>query len=636
MLLSLRAVAMLPDSTVAVLDTNNLDSLNVRHFEFLSLKYDFVPNSKAIGNSLRDFQLYDPAMRNGFQYFGLGNVGASYYQGWLEAPEYKGFTYWPMNTRLAYMYHSDNSGFYNSDKAYSRVNYIGGAEKENVSDVVLARNFGPYFNVGFQFSRINSEGFYVRQLNSYSNIAVFSKLYSKDQKYLLLVNGAFNGNTNQESGGLSADSLFESNTTNNRKLLPVNLQSAETRFRKRHAFVYQSYDISGDNRDTIIKDSIVNINRMKEGRVLRLAHTFEYNMYAFAYDDTDPLSGYYDNVYLDSSITADSTRYRIMSNTFSLIYFGKDTINKTQKKNSLALDFKWDEAKISQVLGDTLDTLSIQDGYTNLTAKLSWTYRGRVIDFTKVSGTYGVSGYNQGDMGVNALVGKQLGQFSLALKANYLSQTPAYMYTNFSSNHFRWANSFNRSTSQNFGLDINWQKAGLQLSADYTNISKLVYLDTAAMPMQATSGVNVLAASLGHYIELGVFSFQTRGIFQNVSGADLLRLPAVLVHETIAYEDKWFKKKLHIRMGFDIFYNTSFYANAYNPSLMQFHLQDEKKIGNYPYIDFFFTFRIKKFRAFLKMEHINSGFMGYTYYYTPSYPAKDRAFKFGISWAFLD
>lgn len=613
--------------------TQNFDSLNVRHFQFLSLKYDFLPNSTAIGNSLTDFQIYNPIIAEGYHYFDLGNIGSAYHLGRLGQVGSVGFNYWPINAKRAFLFQTKNIGYYNSEKAYSRVDYTNGAQKENYARAIIARNFGEYFNLGFQYSRINSEGFYVRQLNSYSNIAGFAKLYSRNKKYLLLVNGAFNGNTNQENGGLSSDSLFESNASSNRKLLPTNLSSAESRMRKRSAFVYQSYDFSRSEKDTTSNDTIV--DRFNEGRIFRIAHSFEYLMHMSAYDDTDPLSGFYSNVYLDSTITADSARYRNITNTASLIYFGKDTINGN-KKFGLSLDLKWEGIKISQTLSDTLDTLSIKDELTNLTAQVGGTYRSTLIDIIKVSGSYGIGGYNQGDNGLKARLIKYFGPVSLAFNANHLQQTPAYFYTNFSSNHFRWSNSFKRITTENVGFDFVWSKANLSASANYNLMQNLVYLDTSSMPVQHNGTINVLSAELRHHLKWSVFNLQSRGLYQNVNGADVLRLPQVLLHETIAYEDWWFKDKLFVRLGFDIFYNTKFYANAYNPDLGQFHLQNETEIGNYPYIDFFFNFRIKRFRAFLKMEHVNSGLMGYTYYSSPHYPAKDRAFKFGISWAFLD
>lgn len=635
---------------VAKPDTTQVDydSLNVRQFTFQSLKYNSKPQSKGIGNTLEDFPVYYPSYQNRLQTFGLGNLGSSYFTARLQDFNYYGFQYWGSEVKSPFMYSAEDLNYYTSEQAYSQVDYVGGAQKENSARVVLARNFGKYFNMGLKYYRINSEGFYQRQINSYQNISAFSKLYSRDRRYLMLANGAFNGNTNQENGGIASDSLFESNATGNKKLLPINLDNAETRLRKRHAFLYQHYDIgrkvekaTADTLtvDSLSKDSLA-IDTIKtptpEGGFLRVAHTFKYSMEAFAYDDGSPASGFYDNIYLDSLVTADSTRIRNLSNTFSLIYFGKNNLDSLQKKNTIALDVNFENIKINQTLNDTLDTLAVRDHFTNLGGQIKWTNRGKVIDKTELAASFVFAGYNRSDHTVRASILKKVGSVGMQLRVNYLQQQPAYFFTSYSSNHFRWIYNLEQVLTRNAGFDFMMPKANLRVSLDHSSINRFVYLDTLSRPVQSGQEVSVQSVSLNHSITVGKFSLQSTGIIQNTGGADILRLPLAIVHETIAYQDKWFKDKLLVRMGFDLFYNTSFYANAYNPAMAQFYLQNEKEIGGYPYLDFFFSFRIKTFRAFLKMEHFNSGLMGYQYYQTLHYPSNDRAFKFGVSWAFLD
>ena len=91
-----------------------------------------------------------------------------------------------------------------------------------------------------------------------------------------------------------------------------------------------------------------------------------------------------------------------------------------------------------------------------------------------------------------------------------------------------------------------------------------------------------------------------------------------------------------MQIGFDLFFYKDYYAYAYAPSTQQFYLQYEKRIGNYPYLDFFINLKINQAKIFVKMSHINQEFMGNTYYSTPHYPRNDMAFIVGISWRFYD
>ena len=51
-------------------------------------------------------------------------------------------------------------------------------------------------------------------------------------------------------------------------------------------------------------------------------------------------------------------------------------------------------------------------------------------------------------------------------------------------------------------------------------------------------------------------------------------------------------------IGFDLYYNTSYYANAYMPSLAVFYQQKEKMLGNHPYVDVFLNVRLKRGQVF--------------------------------------
>jgi len=86
----------------------------------------------------------------------------------------------------------------------------------------------------------------------------------------------------------------------------------------------------------------------------------------------------------------------------------------------------------------------------------------------------------------------------------------------------------------------------------------------------------------------------------------------------------------------NLYYNTKYYADAYNPALGVFHQQNEKKLGNYPYLDVFLNIKLKRTRFFLKYEHLNSGWIYKNYFSALHYPRNEGMFKAGISWTFYD
>ncbi len=72
------------------------------------------------------------------------------------------------------------------------------------------------------------------------------------------------------------------------------------------------------------------------------------------------------------------------------------------------------------------------------------------------------------------------------------------------------------------------------------------------------------------------------------------------------------------------------------PATRSFYLQDEKKIGNYVYMDVFVNLMIKRFRIFVKYQHLNALWSENQYYTVPHYPMQGNIFKYGISWSFYD
>ena len=94
-----------------------------------------------------------------------------------------------------------------------------------------------------------------------------------------------------------------------------------------------------------------------------------------------------------------------------------------------------------------------------------------------------------------------------------------------------------------------------------------------------------------------------------------------------------------MQIGADVRYFSEYYAPTYAPALQQFHLQDEAnhiKIGNYPVVNVYANFQLKRTRFFAMFYHINEGMGSRRYFYAPHYPINQRLFKLGVSWNFYD
>jgi len=167
-----------------------------------------------------------------------------------------------------------------------------------------------------------------------------------------------------------------------------------------------------------------------------------------------------------------------------------------------------------------------------------------------------------------------------------------------------------------------------------------IYFNTDALPEQFEDNLSVFSFHLTKILEFWKFSSLNKIVYQFVNNTDYLSLP-----EFTAFNSTFIKHKFHFKLtdggfiamlGFDLSYNTEYYANAYNPALGVFHQQNIKKLGNYPYMDVFLNIKLKRTRFFFKYEHINYNWLNRNYFSVLHYPRNEGMFKFGLSWIFYD
>ena len=123
-------------------------------------------------------------------------------------------------------------------------------------------------------------------------------------------------------------------------------------------------------------------------------------------------------------------------------------------------------------------------------------------------------------------------------------------------------------------------------------------------------------------------------MYQNVSrGESFFKVPEIVTRNTLYYSNYLFKgKPLYLQTGVTVKYFTSFNANAYNPLLSEFVLQNTQEIGNFPMLDFFANAQIRRTRIYLKVENFGASFTGRNYYSAPTYPYRDLTVRFGLVW----
>lgn len=136
-------------------------------------------------------------------------------------------------------------------------------------------------------------------------------------------------------------------------------------------------------------------------------------------------------------------------------------------------------------------------------------------------------------------------------------------------------------------------------------------------------------------MNLGKFSVSTQLLWQKASAPQFIHLPDLSARMVISYR-MVVSKVLFVQFGADTRYNTAYYADAYQPATGLFYLQNEKKLGNYPYIDAFANLKLKRTRVFFQYINVGALVLNQPYFTSLHHPMNGPTFRLGVSWSFYN
>jgi hypothetical protein len=364
----------------------------------------------------------------------------------------------------------------------------------------------------------------------------------------------------------------------------------------------------------------------------RIAYTFSYKKQQQLYTDSEPLSDFYSkfDTITDTIATYDSLIVQKFENTFS---WSNLSVNDDPLTKPIYVNFALRHQQAS--VGGYADKKT----FTSLIPMGQLILRPLRSTLIEANGHYTLGDFNNNGFYIGGywrqqIIKNDIPVFYFRASASLASQEKGYFYSNYNSNYLRWDNDFKNEKITSIGFAAGRKE--LEASAKYFLVGDFIYLDESAKPQQNSAAFSILQIRLSHVLRIKKFSINYDLVYQQTSRDDILRLPVFMGRAGFMFTLPVFGNASVLQPGIDLFYNTAYYADAYLPSIRNFYIQNEKKIGNYLYADIFLNLLLKRFRIFAKFQHLNSFIGNYTYYMVPHYPMQDGAFKFGISWNFYD
>jgi len=612
---------------------DKLDSLLHIHDTATIVYYYNRTDSLAIGRTYRvlgdrvtGFQRYDPLDQRGRFSANSSNTGLAY-KNLVFQPQLSDGFYTGMQSFDAYTFTNENTRYYRHLIPVTYLLYNNGPNKEQLFRVIHSHTIKRMVTVGVDFYLINSPGQYENQKSDDKSVVFTGQYFTKDLRFGAIANYRHNKFVVKENGGIVNDAVFEDELETDTRLFDVNLTTAQNLVKESGVQANTYFYLSG-------KPEIIDSVKMRPPtfHAGRIEYTFNYKKEVQIYSDDNPLVDFYKpfGPILDSNETYDSLLVTSYENRFA---WSNLRLGDIQEKKYLTVIFAITN-KISTISDSTYESR-----FNNWIPEANMIIRPyRLMDIS-LSGKYVIGDFNNTGFELKGVLNqryetKKSNDGNISFGFLTTSQQAGYFFTRFNSNYFRWDTAFSNQIIQLADASIRYKS--LVAKAEYQFISDYVYLDREARPAQYKGSINLIQLSLVDEFRWKAWGFDAQLLYTMNSNKDLIRVPDFMARFSVYPTLSLFKNAAVFQPGVDILYNTAYYASAYMPALRMFYLQDEKKIGNYPYIDVFANLMIKRFRIFVKYEHLNNLWGASRYYMIPHYPAQGAAFKWGLTWSFYD
>ncbi|MDN5211547.1 hypothetical protein QQ020_05780 [Fulvivirgaceae bacterium BMA12] len=591
----------------------NIDSLSkespygpftTRFFTEKQIKYG--DTTKHFLDTLPDnFQRFDQVSINDYRYQNLGNLGTSLRPIFYEAPKIIGKTS-GFSSYNPYFKSPDEIKYYNTKSPYSSIKSVFGGEGRSVVDVQFSRNINPLWNVGFDVTTINAD----KQVNSSGDgdrnsiswaYDLYSSFSTPDNKYHVLANFSRLRHRVTESGGIippevdPTSNLFGYN--DDAKIWLLNAESSKLLI---NYHVYHHYQLNSLFQIYHILDRTKEVNKFED----------------------DNLAGdgdFFTDFLISPTSTFDRSELKVFTNELGV----KGDYNNLfysfyVKRRSLNYVHKYLE-------NEGIENEDYAGTYLiyRLSDSMSVNFEGEVL--------------TDGNFKIQADFNSKW----LNLGFNVNQHAPSFLVDNYFGNHYEWDNNFSSVNSETFkgAINVDLGKLLIRPTASFTTLNDYIYFNSQKRPAQAVGKITIFSPGLDLNLTfLKHMHMDSRFTYTRLGGSDQdkMRIPEIHANSKLYYENILFNKVMWAQVGFDMHWQSAYFAPDYDPVTQQFFLQNDFEIPSYLLADLFVSFKVKRIRWFFKMTNVLQNVEADGYFTTPYYTGQKRTFDFGVNWMFFD
>ncbi len=563
----------------------------------------------------------------------LGNLGAASIP--LNArlrPQYQNFSF--VQAFDAYLFHPSKARYFNVKKPFTHLSYFESGQKSKAEEqlrVTHAQNISPSSGFNLDYKNRGTKGMYTNQNAKDKNLSlVFSHT---GKKYSLHAGYIYNMGDIRNNGGVQRDSDVADTVFEDPANIDVRLLDSKTKFKGNSFFAVQSYALTFSKSE----DEKASISDKSS---LFFGHAIEYSRYNMTYTDTKAQSGdFYQNWYINPTQTADTMSESKLENR---LFMQIQPYDRNGVLGLIDAGIGYSAHKYYQFSPDKYITPQLS-GVKKSDFYIYGAAQGALKKYIQWSanGKYHLTGLRNQDLSLNgemnffAFVNNR--PITLNVKAGIEKRTPNWWIQNYSSNHFKWNNSFGKETETQFVANLKIPHINAEIGISHIMTSDKIYYDSLSLPTQFDGSVNVTGLYVRKDFTLGKLHLNHRVLFQWSSQQEVVPVPQVSLMAQYYVQFNVVKDVLKVQLGMDGFFNSKYYAFGYNPAIAQFYNQREKELGQYPYGDIFVNAKWKRMRILVKYQHFNEGlFKDRNSFTVLHYPMNRPMLKLGFSWEFYD
>ena len=398
--------------------------------------------------------------------------------------------------------------------------------------------------------------------------------------------------------------------------------------------------------------------------VTSFIHTLDINSYSRIYQAYNSPTDYYLNTfykyndegkYSNDSIY-DKTKYVSFKNTFAIALLeGFNKYAKAGIKGFISYDHRKFQMPDLDEGSDTYYMNKWTEGHLSVGGQISKT-QGKTLHYNVALETW-VAGADAGSLKVDFSTDLNFPLFGdtvqLAAKAYFHRLNPTFFQRKYHSKHLWWDDSdLSKETHTHIEGVFSYPKTNTQLRIAVDEIQNYTYFGMdynitesygrsglTAGVYQESGNINLLTAQLRQNFRLGILNWENVITYQHSSNKEVLPVPALNIFTNLYLKFK-IAKVLSVELGGDATFFTKYYAPDYVPQLGQFAIHMDKdnriELGNYPFVDVYANFHLKRARFFIMMSHVNNASGNKMIFLAPHYPVNGNVLRLGVSWNFYN